>query len=549
VQGASAVLVLFVLEYVALPWLHGSDFIAGFGADRRADTCRLRRLGESTECSKRKLKMKNVGQLTRRSALLASTAALAAFATNLPLPAVAQSAPEGADPLIKRAVAAYIYFYPLVVFGVSTEVLTNVEKPTWRRLCAPLNQFMSVRENDPSNHGVILPSTDTLYTLAWVDVTKEPIIFGAPAIPNVPGTDRKRFMMYEFMDAWTNVYYSAGLQKDQVNKTNFIIVGPDFKAALPEIPDSVVVHATANQSWMIVRTQVEGVDDFDSVHAIQDLYTLTPVSMFGKNYVAPNGTVNPNIPASPGPSIQANRLNGERFFTKASEWFNKVPFSDADKATGIGKVLEEFGIKQGQKFDHASLSPDKKKALDVARTGVQAEFAKIAANPASIGGTKNGWVVPSPTIGNYGTDYKFRAAISFVGFGANLRADGMYPLLVQDSKGKLLDGAKKYTITFAKGQVPPAGAFWSVTMYQDHFLVPNEGAKYSVNGWMNPKVASDGSLTIYMQPENPGADLEVNWLPSSAKSTGALTPLMRLYWPLAPAMNGEWSPPPAVEVV
>jgi hypothetical protein len=153
--------------------------------------------------------MKQAGQISRRSMLLASTAT--AFAMHLPQRAFGQAME---DPVIKSAVEAYIYFYPLVVFGVSYEVLTNVEKPTWRRLCAPLNQFMSVRENDPANHGVILPSTDTLYTLAWVDVTKEPIIFGAPAIPNVPGTDRKRFMMYEFMDAWTNVYYSAGLQKN-----------------------------------------------------------------------------------------------------------------------------------------------------------------------------------------------------------------------------------------------------------------------------------------------------------------------------------------------
>jgi hypothetical protein len=102
--------------------------------------------------------------------------------------------------VIKDAAAAYVYLYPLVTFGVSYEVLTNVEKPTWETLSAPLNQFMSVRESRPSNHGVILPSTDTLYTLAWVDVEKEPVVFRTPAIPNVPGTDKKRFMMYEFME-------------------------------------------------------------------------------------------------------------------------------------------------------------------------------------------------------------------------------------------------------------------------------------------------------------------------------------------------------------
>jgi hypothetical protein len=104
--------------------------------------------------------------------------------------------------------------------------LTNVEKPTWETLSAPLNQFLSVRQSRPDNHGVILPSTDTLYTLAWTDVSKEPVVFTTPAIPNVPGTNKKHFMMYEFMDTWTKVYYSNGLQKGLVTKTSFHHGGP-----------------------------------------------------------------------------------------------------------------------------------------------------------------------------------------------------------------------------------------------------------------------------------------------------------------------------------
>jgi hypothetical protein len=269
--------------------------------------------------------------------------------------------------------------------------------------------------------------------------------------------------------------------------------------------------------------------------------------MFGKNYTAPAGVVNPAIPLAPGPSIQANELNGEKFFTKASQWFNKVPVPDADIGTGIEKVLEAVGIRHGQPFNYEALSLRQKAALDIAAKAVQDEFAKISANPASIGGTKNGWVVPNANVGMYGTDYKFRAAISYVGFGANLAADGYYPLLVQDSKGEVLDGRKKYTITFAKGQLPPAGAFWSVTMYQDHFLVPNSGNKFSVSEWMNPKIDSDGTLTIYIQPTSPGADKELNWLPSSG-SAGDVTPLMRLYWPLPEVLHGDWTPPPAIEV-
>jgi hypothetical protein len=98
-----------------------------------------------------------------------------------------------------------------------------------------------------------------------------------------------------------------------------------------------------------------------------------------------------------------------------------------------------------------------------------------------------------------------------------------------------------------KDQIPPAGAFWSVTNYQDHFLVPNDAKKYSVNNWMNPKTNADGSIAIYPQPTSPGADLETNWLPTSA-SIPTPTPLMRLHWPLPNVFHGKWEPPPAVEV-
>jgi hypothetical protein len=457
-----------------------------------------------------------------------------------------QATSNAPDAVVKEAAAVYTYLYPLAVFGVSNEALTNVEKPTWETLSAPINQFMSVRESRPDNHGVILPSTDTLYTLAWTDVTKEPVVFTTPAIPNVPGTTKKRFMMYEFMDAWTKVYYSNGLQKGLVKKTSFIMVGPDFKGDLPKIPHSIVVHCTTNQSWLIVRTQVEGLNDLNNVHAVQDQYDLRPLSAYGKPFTQPNGTVDPNIPVTPGPSPQANALSGEKFLIKAAEWFNKVPFPDEDKAAGVDKQLAEFGIVHGQPFDYSALSVEKKAAFDLATKIVQHAFDKIAADPASIGDNKQGWLIPNPHLGNYGTDYQLRAGIAFVGFGANLPEDGYYPFLVQDSKGNTLDGGKKYTITFPKGQLPPAGGFWSVTNYQNHFLIPGT-TKFSVSDWMNPKHNPDGSLTIYLQPTSPGADKELNWIPTSA-SIPMMTPLMRLYWPLPPALDGRWYPPPAVEV-
>jgi hypothetical protein len=131
-----------------------------------------------------------------------------------------------------------------------------------------------------------------------------------------------------------------------------------------------------------------------------------------------------------------------------------VPFPDADRAAGIEKVLAQVGIKYDQPYDYASLSATQKKAMDVATTGVQEEFAKIAANPAAIGDVKGGWVIPNQKIGRYGTDFVLRAAISFVGFGANLAADGFYPLLVQDSKGNVLDGERNTRSLSPKAYCP-----------------------------------------------------------------------------------------------
>lgn len=99
--------------------------------------------------------------------------------------------PSAKDALLKNAVAAYVYLYPLAVFGRTMEVLTNVERPTWRKLSAPVNQLMSVRHNDPANHGVIVPSTDTLYSAVLADVTKEPLVLGVPAIPDIGPEQRQ----------------------------------------------------------------------------------------------------------------------------------------------------------------------------------------------------------------------------------------------------------------------------------------------------------------------------------------------------------------------
>ena len=112
-----------------------------------------------------------------------------------------------------------------------------------------------------------------------------------------------------------------------------------------------------------------------------------------------------------------------------------------------------------------------------------------------------------------------RAAAAKGGLYGNDAAEAMYPYTRTDATGETLDGSKhNYTITFPAGQLPPVNAFWSVTMYdgKSQLLIKNPINRYLINSPMLPdmKKNADGSLTLYIQKDSPGADKESNWLPA-----------------------------------
>lgn len=84
-----------------------------------------------------------------------------------------------------------------------------------------------------------------------------------------------------------------------------------------------------------------------------------------------------------------------------------------------------------------------------------------------VGFRVSDWSLLTDNIGTYGTTYRQRAVIALSGLGANLPADAVYPTAFNDSNGKPLDGASRYVLHFAKGNLPPANPFWSITMYDD----------------------------------------------------------------------------------
>jgi hypothetical protein len=145
------------------------------------------------------------------------------------------------------------------------------------------------------------------------------------------------------------------------------------------------------------------------------------------------------------------------------------------------------------------------------------------------------------TMGVYGTYYLKRAIVAMVGLGANLPEDAVYPLNAGDADGRPLSGASKYVLHFAKNEIPPVGAFWSVTLYdKDGFPTANALNRNAIGDRDALKFNADGSLDLYFQNESPGADKDSNWLPAP---TGAFNLTMRLYAPKPAVLDGRWAPP------
>ena len=150
----------------------------------------------------------------------------------------------------------------------------------------------------------------------------------------------------------------------------------------------------------------------------------------------------------------------------------------------------------------------------------------------------------------YNGDWLRRAGVALAGIYANDAAEALYPTTHKDSTGAELNGStSSYTITFPSGQLPPVNAFWSVTMYdgKTQLLVANPINRYLINSPMlsNLKKNADGSLTLYVQKDSPGADKESNWLPTP---NDTFYMIMRLYWPKQAALDGEWKPPAVQKV-
>lgn len=422
---------------------------------------------------------------------------------------------------------AYVFGYPLVLMDVTRGVMTAVSKADERK--APINQFLHLGKfPDPAFTDIVSPNADTLYSTAWIDLTSEPIVLSVPDMGS-------RYYLMEMMDAWTNVFASPGTRTAGNGKGDFAIVGPGWKGQLPQGVKEI--KSPTNMVWLLGRTQTNGQGDYAAVHGIQKQYALTPLSARGKNYVTPDSVpIEKGIDTKTPPVEQVARMDAPTFFARMNALMKSNPPSFAD--TLPMKRFGAIGITPKKEFD---LRQFDLAVVEGIEESVSAGQAKVRAEAQKeLGQNVNGWDVMT-NVGRYGTNYLLRAVVALVGLGANLPEDAIYPRATVDADGEPLLGTNRYVIQFPKGELPPVGAFWSITMYNaKQFFVPNPINRYAIGDRDELKSNDDGSVTIYIQHESPGADKESNWLPAPKERFNLV---MRLYRPKERILDGTWKMP------
>jgi hypothetical protein len=441
---------------------------------------------------------------------------------------------------LQIGVEAVVYGLPLVMMDLTMRNATNVAAP--HGMAAPVNQFANppVFPNAAFKQ-VVRANVDTLYSSAFLDLTREPMVL------SVPDTHGRYYLLPTF-DAWTNVFASPGTRTTGNVARDFVIVGPDWKGALPA--GLQPLRSPTNLVWILGRTQTNGPDDYAAVHTVQQGYKLVPLSAFGRAFTPPEGAANGAANGVPDPTFDAKTppvdklkaMSAATYFDTLARLMksNPPPFADAPMLAKLATI----GIGPGQPFEPSHLDPEAARGLEHS-VAVALQKLRSGAGEKRKGVDVNGWFFPGMNLGKYGTDYQTRALIALIAFGANLAADAVYPTSYLDANGQHFTGGSRYVLHFDQGQTPPVNAFWSVTLYgADSFFVDNPSNRYAISSWMPLRHNSDGSLDIYIQHDSPGRDREPNWLP--APPEGAFNLTLRMYWPedKPPSfLDGTWKPP------
>jgi hypothetical protein len=456
-----------------------------------------------------------------------------ALAAVLATPALAR-AQEQQSMLEDLACRAAIYLFPVhEMYRTRWNATVNEKNPVRQKL----NRFLHVP--NVATHrarAVTTPNTDTLYSSAWLDLSLEPVFL---TVPDMGG----RYYSFALMSLFTDNFATVCRRLDGNRPRPRMIVGPAWKG---EAENGVtLVRAPTNGVWLLGRVLVDGPPDLEAVWTLQSRTLLeTPDMRNERRILETQELMRQRASAPPEPVADwppINQADPFDLFEVGMRALGEGPLGERDKA-----VLEEFAplrLRAGRKFDARGFSEAEREAI---RRGIARARTEIRGSTRRYGKTVNGWTYPERHLGNFADDYLYRALVALTGLAALETAEATYLTANSDAAGRPLDGTAHYVLRFEPEQLPPARAFWSLTMYEltaegRAFFTDNPLSRYAVGDRTRGLVhGADGSLEITLQHDRPGTGQETNWLPAPA---GPMRLVLRAYEPGEPLLDGTYQMP------
>lgn len=435
-------------------------------------------------------------------------------------------APEEAKQIAKEA---YIYAYPMLEHYKMMFAMAMY--PESGAYLAPFNVLVNKAQlSGPKDTIIVRPNNDTFYSVVWFDLSKQPQILSVPAI-----TD-DRYYSFQIIDMYTHNIDYVGSRKTGNDAGLYMFVGSNWNSETPEGINKVI-RSEGNYLLALGRTQVFGPDDIESAQAIMGQYTIQSLNTFQGMAEAMVIPENPAIPP-----YHPDNVSNENF----------ISYLNALMATGkihpseqmLFKRFARIGIEPGQPYNADNYTPE---IIEAIRQGIEAGRKTFIDESGKLGVRKNGW---QQITGAFGTreamkeKYLTRAAAAYFGLWGNDLEEAFYPETTLDIDSEEMDGSKHaYKLHFEADELPPARAFWSLTMYKlpEQLLIDNEIDRYVIgSSTKGLQYNEDGSLDVYIQKENPGKDRMSNWLPAY---NGPFSLQARIYWPEPTALNPLYEMP------
>ncbi len=429
---------------------------------------------------------------------------------------------------------AYVYGVPLLNMEKTFRTQTSVSVPSGRG-DGPVNAFSHVRQlADPLDRTIVAPNSDTLYSIAWIDLSRGPIVLHTPRA--------ERFHVMPLYSPYQENFANIGSSPTALPDGDYVITPPHWRGRLPA--GLKRIRSPYERVWAIGRILVRDKADEPAVQALQDRYTLTPLSRWKKRPIKKRSAKrrqDTTVNAATIPGLERGE-DPIAFFDALGDSLAEFPPPSADDP--LLNKLAAVGIGPGMHPSRAGLSKAMLKGL---RDGLGAGRGQVDSDLKTLFVTTmpfhDGWLVTR--TGNYGTDYSKRAIVDKIGLGALSSDIAVYPIAQTDITTQNLTGTKRYVAHMASP--PPVEAFWSLTMYAaDMFFVPNAINRYVLNDRSDLHRNADGSVDFYFQRDAPADPQQrKNWLPAPQ---GEFRVIARLYQvkgsALAGVLDGSgWKPP------